>query len=66
MPPISSSPSLAETVKDFLKDKEHVRKITRQPVSRFEKFISQLRPKMWNWNVGNFLEEMDKWSDGVK
>lgn len=44
-----------ESVKEYLKDKEQVRRITKNPVSKLEKFLNQLRPKLWNWNVGNLL-----------
>lgn len=28
--------------------------------------LNQLKPKLWNWNIGNLLEEIDKWNEGVK
>jgi hypothetical protein len=34
LPPIGNSPQLAEGVKEYLKDREQVRKITRNPVSK--------------------------------
>ena len=55
-----------ESVKEYLKDKEQVRRITKNPVSKLEKFLNQLRPKLWNWNVGNLLQEIDKWAEGMK
>jgi hypothetical protein len=66
LPPIGNSSSLAEAVKEYLKDKEQVHRITRSPVTKLERLLGQLRPKMWNWNVGNLLEEIDKWVEGIK
>ena len=34
LPPIGSSPSLSEGVKEYLKDREQVRKITKNTVSK--------------------------------
>lgn len=66
LPPIGNASSLADGVKEFLKDREHLRKITRAPVTKLERFLNQTWPKMWNWNVGNLLEEIEKWAEGVK
>ena len=55
LPPINTTNSLAENVREYLKDKEQVRRITKNPVSPFEKFLNHVRPKLWNWNIGNLL-----------
>ena len=34
--------------------------------SGLERFLHSIVPKSWNWNVGNLLEEIDKWSEGIK
>jgi hypothetical protein len=56
LPAINPSPSIAEAVREYLKDKEQVRKITRNPVSPLEKLLNQLKPKLWNWNLENLIE----------
>ena len=55
LPPIHASTSLGESVREYLKDKEQVRKITKNPVSGLEKLLNHLKPKLWNWNIGNLL-----------
>lgn len=51
LPPINPSPAIAEAIREYLKDKEQVRKITKNPVSPLEKLLNQLKPKLWNWNI---------------
>jgi hypothetical protein len=35
-------------------------------VSALEKLLNQLKPKLWNWNIENLFEEIDKWSEDGK
>jgi hypothetical protein len=58
----SAMGSIIEDVKAYLKDKEKVRLINGNPPSNLEKYLNTNRAKMWNWNVANLLEELDKWA----
>lgn len=66
LPSISNSSSVIEAVKQYLKDKELVKKITKKSTSALEKFLINHKTKMWNWTIANLLEELDKWGEGIK
>ena len=66
LPALPNAGSVQEAVRDFLRDKEQVRKITKNPTSGLEKLLSNLKPRLWSMTVGGLLEEVDRWSDGVK
>ena len=63
---IGNMVGLTETIKTFLRDKEKVRSLNRNPSSNLEKYLNNNLSKAWNWNVGNLLEELDKWAEGVR
>lgn len=34
--------------------------------TNLETFLSRNLPKAWNWTIGNLLQELDNWSQGIK
>lgn len=66
LPPLRAAP-LAEGVRDFLRQKEYLRKAvrgaTREGPSPLEKLLQQLKSKMTTLSVGQLLEEVDRLSE---
>lgn len=57
LPSLNSKGTITDAIKEFLKDKENVRKVVSNvsTASLLEKFLNTNLPKSWNWTVGNLL-----------